>query len=167
MQRRKYPTNMDMGDYFTQYEDDGAPADSQDILSMQAQVRDMSRQQQAPLEMLQRHVQPQGLQATEQDGLQQVPAGPVPLFPQGQSQEKLPEPPSLGSDDAEDDNKITSKMYSIHWLKVQMWIALVEGRISPQRYPALIANRLKGKAADPVWLGGREALTKERGLTLI
>ena len=103
---------MDMGDHFAQYEDDGGPVDRQDILDVQAQVRDMLVQQQAMMEMLQRHiVQPQ---AMEQDDPQQVPAGPVPLFPQGQSQEKLPEPPSLGSDDVDNDNKIACKMFSIY-----------------------------------------------------
>ena len=58
-------------------------------------------------------------------------------------------------------------MFSIYWLKVQMWIALVEGRIAPQRYPVLIANRLKGKAAEAVWLGGGEALTQDGGLMLM
>ena len=119
------------------------------------------------MDTMQRHVQqPQRPQAMEQDDHQQVPEGPVPLFPQGNAQEKLPESPSLGSDDIDDDNKITSKMYSIYWLKVQMWIALVEGRIPQQRWPALIANRLKGKAADAVWLGRGEVLTKDGGLTL-
>ena len=118
--------------------------------------------------MLQQQVQQQvQQQAVEQAHPQQVPLGPVPLFPKGQSQEKLPEPPSLGSDEINEDNKITFKMFSMYWLKVQMLIALVEGRISPQRYPALIANHLKGKAADAVWLGGGEALTKDGGLMLM
>ena len=114
--------DADGGDHWDQYEEDnGAPVDRQDLRDVQAQVREMLHQQQAMMEMLQRHVpQPQRPQAMEQDDQQQVPEGPVPLFPQGQSQEKLPEPPSLGNDDAEEDNKITSKMYSIYWLKVQM-----------------------------------------------
>ena len=81
-------------------------------------MREMLRQQQAMMEMLQRHVpQPQRPQAMEQDDQQQVPEGPVPLFPQGNGQEKLPEPPSPGGDNAEDDNKNTTKMYSIYWPK--------------------------------------------------
>ena len=48
-----------------------------------------------------------------------------------------------------------------------MRIALVEGRIPPQRYLALVANRLKGQAADAVRLGGGEVLTKDGGLTLM
>ena len=58
--------------------------------------------------------------------------------------ERLPEPPSLGCDDEEQDKKVTAKMYSIYWLKVKMWIALVDGRIDLERWPALIANKLKG-----------------------
>ena len=83
-----------MGDHLAQYEDDGAPVDRQDILDVQAQVRDMLVQKQRMMEMLQRHiVQPQAMAMPlpmDEDDPQQVPAGPVPLFPQGQSQENLP-----------------------------------------------------------------------------
>ena len=159
--------DMDGGDPFAQYEDDGAPVDRQDILDVQSQSRDLVQQQQRMMMLLQQQVQ----QQVQQQAMNaQGPPGPyLPQgqLPQGQHQEKLPEPPSLGSDDPEEDAKITSKMFTIYWLKIQMWIALVEGRIVPQRFPALIANRLKGKAADAVWLGGGEALTQEGGLTLM
>ena len=157
---------MDNGDeHFAQYEDDGSPVDRQDILDVQAQVRDLVRQQQGIMMMLQQQVQQQVQQQAMNNAQAQAPH--VPYLPQGQHQEKLPEPPAFGSDDPDEDAKITSKMFTIYWLKIQMWIALVEGRISPQRYPALIANRLKGKAADAVWLGGGQALTQEEGLMLM
>ena len=47
---------MDMGDHFAQYEDDGSPVDRQDILDVQAQVRDLVRQQQGIMLMLQQQV---------------------------------------------------------------------------------------------------------------
>ena len=156
--------DMDGGDPFAQYEDDGAPVDRQDILDVQSQIRDLVQQQQRMMMLLQQQVQ----QQVQQQAMNaQGPFVPQGQLPQGQHQEKLPEPPSFGSDDPEEDAKITSKMFTIYWLKIQMWIALVEGRIVPQRFPALIANRLKGKAADAVWLGGGEALTQEGGLTLM
>ena len=79
-------------------------------------------QQQGILLMLQQQVQPQAMD----EARAQAQAPHVPLFPQGQSREKLPEPPTLWSDDVDEDKKITSKMFSIYWLKVQMCIALVE-----------------------------------------
>ena len=48
-----------------------------------------------------------------------------------------------------------------------MWIALVEGCINPERWPALLANKLKGRPADVVWLGAGEALTRAGGLALM
>ena len=158
---------MDMNgdEHFAQYEDDGSPVDRQDILDVQAQVRDLVRQQQSIMMMLQQQVQQQVQQQAMNNAQAQAPH--VPYLPQGQHQEKIPEPPAFGSDGPDEGAKIASKMFTICWLKIQMWIALVEGRISPLRFPVLIANRLKGKAADAVWLGGGQALTQEGGLMLM
>ena len=118
---------MDMGDHFAQYEDDGAPVDRQDILDVQAQIQDVVHQQQGIMMMLHQQVQ----QQVQQQAMGNAQVLHVPYLPQGQHQEKLPEPPAFGSDDPDEDAKITSKMFTIYWLKIQMWIALVEGRISP------------------------------------
>ena len=48
-----------------------------------------------------------------------------------------------------------------------MWITLLDGRVQAEKYPALIGTKLKGRAADPVWLGAREALTREGGLEVV
>ena len=108
---------MDMGDHFAQYEDDGSPVERQDILDVQAQVRDLVRQQQGIMLMLQQQVQQQVQQQAMNNAQAQAPH--VPLFPQGQPPEKLPEPPAFGSDDPDEDAKITSKMFTIYWLKIK------------------------------------------------
>ena len=135
-------------DHFDQYEDNGEPIARGDILDLQAKIEAMSRRQEQLLNALrERRQQPQ------------EPARP--------REEKLPEPPSLGHDDPDEDEKVSSKVYSIWWKKVQMWVALVEGRVEPVRYAALVANKLKGKAADAIWLGANDSLTTLNGLNVI
>ena len=51
--------DMDGGDPFAQYEDDGAPVDRQDILDVQSQIRDLVQQQQHMMMLLQQQVQQQ------------------------------------------------------------------------------------------------------------
>ena len=51
--------DMDGGDPFAQYEDDGAPVDRQDILDVQSQIRDLVQQQQRLMMLLQQQVQQQ------------------------------------------------------------------------------------------------------------
>ena len=64
---------MDMGDHFAQYEDDGFPVDRQDILDVQAQVRDLVRQQQGIMMMLQQQVQQQVQQQAMNNAQAQAP----------------------------------------------------------------------------------------------
>ena len=155
-------------DHWAQYEeDDGAPVDRAELRDVQQQLQALLQSQAAMMHMLQ--VQQAAAQQVQQQAAA-PPAAPVPppgLVPRSISAEKLPEPPSLGSDDDVEDMKITNKQYAIYWMKVQMWIALVEGRVQAERYPALIVNKLKGRAADVVWLGAREALTREGGLEVM
>ena len=74
--------DMDGGDPFAQYEDDGAPADRQDILDVQSQIRDLVQQQQRMMMLL----QPQVQQQVQQQAMNaQGPQGPyLPNLARGQ-----------------------------------------------------------------------------------
>ena len=102
-------------DHWAQYEeDDGAPVDRAELRDVQQQLQALLQSQAAMMHMLQ--VQ----QATAQQVQQQAAApsaAPVPspgVMPPSVSAEKLPEPPSVGSDGEADDLKIINKQYAIY-----------------------------------------------------
>ena len=75
--------------------------------------------------------------------------------PRGRSavSDKTLKPPTLGSDSPEDDKKITNLQYTIWKKKIAVWRATVDGEVPLEVQPSLIANALRGKSAEVVWMG--------------
>ena len=75
--------------------------------------------------------------------------------PRGRSavSDKTLKPPTLGSDSPEDDKKITNLQYTIWKKKIAVWRATVDGEVPVEVQPSLIANALRGKSAEVVWMG--------------
>ena len=48
-----------------------------------------------------------------------------------------------------------------------MWTALGEDRMGPMGHVAFVLGKLKGEAADAVWLGAREPPTTREGMEAI
>mmetsp|Transcript_146109 Transcript_146109/g.255135 ORF Transcript_146109/g.255135 Transcript_146109/m.255135 type:complete len:129 (+) Transcript_146109:215-601(+) len=121
-----------LDDPFEDYEDNGEPINRGDLMDVHARLADMTRVHQELMDQMRQ--QQQLLQQQQQ--AQQVQL----QLQQPRREEKLAEPPSLGSDDPEEDAKVTSKVYSIYWRKVEMWMALVESRVDQIRCAALLAQ---------------------------
>jgi len=148
-----------LDDPFEDYEDNGEPINRGDLMDVHARLADMTRVHQELMDQMRQ----QQLLLQQQEEAQQVQL----QLRQPRREEKLAEPPSFGSDDPEEDAKVTSKVYSIYWRKVEMWMALVEGRVEQIRCAALLAQKLKGKAANAVWLNGGDFLTTQHGMATI
>ena len=116
------PGGEDQDDHWNQYkEDDGAPVDRAAMLDVQQQMQQVLTAQNAMMAMLQQQMAQAQAQAQprQPEYRQQEGAPLVPPVPSQEGLERLPEPLSLGCDDEEDDKKVTAKMYSIYWLKVE------------------------------------------------
>ena len=104
-------------EHWNQYEeDDGAPVDRAEMRDVQQQIEQVLMAQDAMMNMLQQQmVQAQAQAQPMQQDYRQQEAAPlaVPVPPQ-ERLGRQPEPPSLGCDDEDDDNKVTANMYSIY-----------------------------------------------------
>jgi len=135
--------DIDVDDHWGPYEHQGEHHDA-------ARLR-MERLQQMVQELSQQ-VQQMGVQATQQVQQLQQQMGTQGVQ-QAARRDKIPTPPSLGSDKPEEDKHITTMVYTIWKRKIAVWIRQVEGLVPAERQAAMIAQELRGKSAETIWMG--------------
>ena len=69
------------------------------------------------------------------------------------SSERTPTPPSLGSDNPAEDKHVRTMMYTIWKQKIAVWRRQVQGRVPTERQASMIAQELRGKCAETIWMG--------------
>mmetsp|Transcript_33516 Transcript_33516/g.60081 ORF Transcript_33516/g.60081 Transcript_33516/m.60081 type:complete len:240 (-) Transcript_33516:436-1155(-) len=134
--------DIDVDDHWGPYEHQAHHAAAQQRMEhLQQMVQALSQQ-----------VQQMGVQATQQVQQMQQQMG-MQGAQQAACRDKIPTSPSLGSDKPEEDKHITTMVYTVWKRKIAVWIRQVEGLVPAERQAAMIAQELRGKSAETIWMG--------------